>query len=298
MDMNLNLKDRYKANLEVARSFNHGVHQPGWKYNLSVGRESDRSELWTWCWGFDPEFNVDAIGYAPHDEHVGERGSGLWTSFSPRIGKYGIRKIGLGQGFDAGKRTDDDRYGWSWFRNVWINWANQCHMWFNHNNFSMRWEGKSYLGRSFWCGGGIGGEGRIRINANGGVEDRYDFDDEYFGSIRRISGDIDLDPLDNLALRFKLSSVWEYLPSGAFDEQAQRGSLRCTYLPTRDLFLRGFLQINPSDRAGSVHFLLSYTVRPGSHFYVAYTESRDREGGRLRLQNRALLTKINYLWNL
>ena len=59
--MHLNLKDRYKVNAEVARSYNQGIHKPSWKYDLNVGRESDQLALWTWTWGFDPEFNVDEI---------------------------------------------------------------------------------------------------------------------------------------------------------------------------------------------------------------------------------------------
>lgn len=294
VDMHLNLKDRYKMNVEVARSFNRGVGPPSWKYDLNGGRGSDRFALWSWFWGFDPEFNVDEIGYIPHDEHVGQREGGLWTSFTPRIGKVGLKKIGVGQGFEISKRSDDDHVGWSWFKEIWADWENRSYVWCNHSSYLMRWEGRSYRGERFWFGGGAGGEGCYQINLDGGVEDRYDFDDAYFGSVRRISGRIQFDPLDNVSLRIKVSSVWEYLPSGKFDEQQQRGSLRFTYLPTRDLFLRGFFQINPTDREGDMNLLLSYTYRPGSPLYIAYAESRGKEG----LKNRAFMAKVSYLWNL
>ena len=298
VDMHLNLRDRYEMNAEVSRSFNLSVRTPNWKYDFNGGRGSDRWGVWSWFWGFDPEFNVDETGYSPHDEHVGKRCGGVWTRFSPRIGRYGIKQAGMGQGVDITKRTDDDRVEWSWFKEAWMDWENRAYMWCSHGTYLMRWEGRSYRGRRLWCGGGVGGEGFYRINVDGGIADHYDFDDEYFGTIRRISGRIQLDPSDNLSLRVRTSSVWEHLPSGKFDERKQRGSLRFTYLPTRDLFLRGFLQINPTDDRGDVNVLLSYTYRPGSHFYLAYTESRGREGGRLLLKNRAVMTKFNYLWNL
>lgn len=298
IDLHLNLGEQYEMNGEVARSFNWGVRKPSWKYHLSGGRESDGSDLWAWLWGFDPEFDVDEIGFSPHDEHVGERGGGVWTGASPRIGRYGIKKVGIGQGIDMSKRTDDDRFAWDWFKEAWIDWENHAYIWGDQSTYLMRWEGRSYRGQRFWLGGGAGGEGFYRLRLEGGVADRYDFDDEYFGSIRRTSGRIELNPLENLSFRIRVSSVWEYLPSGAFDERKQLGSLRLTYLPTRDLFLRGFLQINPTDDRGDLNLLLSYTHRPGSHLYLAYTESREDEAGALKTTYRALMMKFSYLWNL
>ena len=44
--------------------------------------------------------------------------------------------------------------------------------------------------------------------------------------------------------------------------------------------------------------LIGWEYSPKSHFFLAYNESRGTLTRRLRLENRVIVAKVSYLWNL
>ncbi|RKY78081.1 hypothetical protein DRQ00_05890 [candidate division KSB1 bacterium] len=160
----------------------------------------------------------------------------------------------------------------------------------------MRWQGKSYYGQTFRLNYDIQGQGFIRRAIIGTwMGDQYDWGDSYFGKVRVISLWAETRPRDNLSLDVDGRVVWEYYRSGKLDETKKVVNFRVTYFPTRDLFIRVFLPLNPGTGMYTVNALLSWEYRPLSRFYIAYNEHREKGVG---LVDRIIVAKVSYLWNL
>ena len=125
-----------------------------------------------------------------------------------------------------------------------------------------------------------------------------DWADGYFGAIRQLSVSTTINPLDRLAIDISLDNVWEYDPDDHFDEFKQVGYLRTTFLLSRELFYRVFVQGNRNTDQYAVNMLLSYEYRPNSRLYLAYNERRDDTAGDMKVTNRIFFVKLAYLWNL
>ena len=84
------------------------------------------------------------------------------------------------------------------------------------------------------------------------------------------------------------------------------GSLRGTYLFTRDVFLRVFTQAARERTAFRrirvtedylASLLFGWEYSPKSNFFLAYNEGWRTDGEKLRMENRVVVVKVGYLWN-
>jgi len=299
VDLELRPWENYELDLKAAKSFNSGVRGNDGHISVVFSRSTDRFGFRSWFSRLDPEFNVDQTGYVPHDPHVGEKESGVFFNYTPRIGKLGIRKMYFGQSVEGEKRTDEEKWGWDWTNvDFQMEFENVSDFRFTHTDWLWRWRHQEFRGDTSEVGFTSGGEGIFRPEVWAWFGDQYDFGDDYFGSIRRVSVGGKIRLLENLSFALNGSLVWEYFPSGKFDELKQTWYMRTTYLVSRDLFLRAFFQVNPTTESGDLNLLLSYAYRPLSRFYLTYNESRDKTAGNLRMTNRIFFTKVSYLWNL
>jgi hypothetical protein len=93
-----------------------------------------------------------------------------------------------------------------------------------------------------------------------------------------------------------LSVNWVSLPYGDFIAQLYRA--RVTYTFTPRMFVSGLLQYNRSNDTMGTNIRLRWEYRPGSEFFVVYTEDRDTErpGQVSGLRNRGVTVKFNRLF--
>ncbi|MFH0930329.1 MAG: DUF5916 domain-containing protein, partial [Candidatus Zixiibacteriota bacterium] len=70
------------------------------------------------------------------------------------------------------------------------------------------------------------------------------------------------------------------------------------YQVTKDIFTRIFVESNLDSHQHQLNFLIGYNYNPGSYLYLVYNETRDNSTGKFWIQERVLLLKATYLWNI
>jgi hypothetical protein len=245
-----------------------------------------------------PEFNVDKIGYRPHDAHIGERGFLSYGGYRYLLKRFGVHNISTEQILRATKPTDDDAWGWNWYTNLNIEFYRYHRITLWHEDWYFRFQQEGYRGGTTGLGYTLSAMRIFDYNRIAlWTEEQYDWDDDYFGRINVLSLAQRLKVLENLALNYDSEIVWEYFPNGELDEVKRVANIRLTYLPTRDIFIRVFAPINITERQYGVNALISYAYHPMSRLYLAYNERRIKDDSS-SLMDRIIMVKISYLWNL
>ena len=283
--------------LGFAKSFNPDIEKDDWMAQAEFGRSTKRFVMHGEFKYVQPEFNVDKTGYVPHDLHVGEKRLGGYADYLFHPERFGIKRIEFGGGPEVTKRTDENRWGWRLtYPYFSIIFKNNDYIRFFHHHWYLRWKQKGYRGRTFELNPMIYRKAFIRVvRLWVCIGDQYDWEDDYFGSIRAIYIWADTRPWDNLSLELGGKVIWEYFPSDRLDEVKKVGNFRLTYLPTRDISLRIFAPINPSAHKYAVNLLFGWRYRPMSNFYLAYNERRGKD---MKFIDRIIMAKVSYLWNL
>ena len=294
-DLVFSLDENAKLFLSSAMSFGTDVGERNRMHTGRLRRNSDRWPFGVWASWIDPGFNVDQIGFIPHDADVGTREFGVDGSYALRPHFLGIKQIYLSQDFVAEKRTNEEGWEWQWSNvDVYVRRWDDSRVWFNHDNWQLRWQQNTYNGDSFRAGFDTGNGRKYRIRLSGQLRDQYDFADEYFGNIRRVSGTLWFNLRKGFFFDSNTESVWEYFPSGALDEVKRVLLLRTTYFFHRDLFVRSFFQRSFHEDTLDLNLLLSHRFGVNdSRFYIAYNEHRAKD----EAVERVLLTKISYMSN-
>ncbi len=75
-------------------------------------------------------------------------------------------------------------------------------------------------------------------------------------------------------------------------------SARIVYSFTPYLFIKPYIQWNSGTQKVISNFLLNFIHRPGSDIYFVYNEEIDLSGASSRTENRTVLLKMTYLFNL
>ena len=140
-----------------------------------------------------------------------------------------------------------------------------------------------------------------------GMGNFYNFSQKYVGKQRSLDIQGALRPKNNLTLELTLAIAQTSTPAGETDGEFISNSLRVTYLLTRDFFFRlstqaFWGQTHYKEKETDIRYLISgligWEYSPKSHFFLAYNESRGTLTRRLRLENRVIVAKVSYLWNL
>ena len=294
-DLVLSLTENAKLFLSSAMSFGTDVGEQNKMHTGRLTRNSDRLPFRAWASWIDPGFNVDQIGFIPHDANVGEREFGVDGSYALRPQFLGIKQIYLGQALTAEKRTNEEGWEWQWTNvDLYVRRWDDSRVWFTHENWQLRWQQHTYKGDSFDAGFDTGNGRKYRIRLTGQLRDQYDFADEYLGDIRRVSGLLRFNLGKGFFFDSSSESVWEYFPSGELDEVKRVLLLRTTYFFQRDVFVRSFFQRSFHEDTLDLNLLLSYRFGVNdSRFYIAYNEHRAKD----EAVERVLLTKISYMSN-
>ena len=158
-DLVLRLDENAKLFLSSAMSFGMDTGERNRMHTSRLTRNSDRLPFEVWASWIDPGFNVDQIGFIPHDANVGEREFGLYGSYNLRPHFLGIKKIYLGQDFVAEQRTNEEGWEWQWSNaDVYVRRWDDSRAWFSHDNWQLWWQQKTYNGDSFSVGFDTGSE--------------------------------------------------------------------------------------------------------------------------------------------
>jgi len=141
------------------------------------------------------------------------------------------------------------------------------------------------------------------VELSGNMGDFFNFSRQAVGQQRQLSLFSTIRPRSNLAIDIGGTFAQTLDQTDQIDGRFTVGSLRSTYLFTRDTFLRIFAQTErqklfvPTERSDANHLisgLFGWEYSPKSHFFVAYNETR----GDGRADERVLLLKLSYLSNL
>jgi hypothetical protein len=143
----------------------------------------------------------------------------------------------------------------------------------------------------------------VSLKLNGSIGDFFNFSRQSVGKQRQLTLFSTVRPKDNLALDIGTSYAQTRDQSDKVDGRFLVGSLRSTYLFTRDTFLRVFTQTERqrltleekrTDTNNLFSALFGWEYTPKSHFFVAYNET----WGSARTDSRVVLLKLSYLSNL
>ena len=96
------------------------------------------------------------------------------------------------------------------------------------------------------------------------------------------------------AVEPNVSLAWVRLPYGDFN--ARLVASRFTYTPTTRLFVSSLLQLNVDAHTLSSSVRLRWEYRPGSEFFLVYSDGRATSQPRPGLLNRTLAAKVTRLF--
>jgi hypothetical protein len=106
-------------------------------------------------------------------------------------------------------------------------------------------------------------------------------------------GRVEITP--QLSIEPRLSLNWVDLPEGSFTANLARA--RVNYMISPRIFLGALLQYNSSDNLAAANIRFRWEYRPGSDFFIVYSDGRDTlVGGFPRLETRSLVVKFTRLF--
>ena len=284
LDSRLEWRDRYTFNGYAARS---GDRARGSGYMAGADMEYRRGSILGGLSfrSIEAGFSADRLGFIERDAGVGSRSVEISAEWRPRIG--GLGQLSLGQAVSMERRSVENGWGWEWTTaDVSLFTWDHSFASLSHSFWRWPWQGTWYEGQTFDAGFDTGDSRKWKLDVGGGFQDRFDFDDGYFGAARSARASLEVKPSASLALEGGGSRVWEYLPGGELDEGKTIWRGRATWFATRRLFLRGFVQEARYLGERDINLLASYEIAPKSRVYLACNlgdSSRER-AERVRLK--------------
>ena len=151
----------------------------------------------------------------------------------------------------------------------------------------------------------------VAIGVGMDFADYFNFGRQQAGKQRSLMLESTVRPQSNFSIELDTGYAQSLDLTGAIDGRYFVSAMRATYLFTRESFLRMFTQANRERELSTeihqsylVSFLFGWEYSPKSHLFVAYNEAwgdasigaaGDRE---LQLENRVIVVKVTYLYNL
>ena len=332
IDMNLALGKTYHLTGQYAGSFQPGEDKDNFAYTLDFAQ---RNYLWSSSVGFErvaPHFEINQTGFLRKERNRGWQRVYMRTSYSPQWGNHqffsGITSR-LSQslytpayftewqernrGLSLSPEFDEDLLRWSVgvdigmdFRetllddiNVYYSRSREVELTevFTANRYGFETDTNATY--------------PIAIGIGMDFADYFNFGRQQAGKQRSLTLESTLRPQSNFSIELDSSYAQSLDLQGAIDGRFFVSSLRATYLFTRESFLRLFAQAGRErllSTEGRENYLLSllfgWEYSPKSHLFLAYNETwRDVPigsgfGRELQLENRVVVVKITYLYNL
>ena len=331
LDANLGFLKSYRLSSQIAQSWDSNSAGRGGAYKLSFSQNSDRWNGNVSLERMDTNFDANQTGFIYKEAHRGWQKGSFIAQYTPRVGWKGLHKVYIRYSSRLLQHLYTDEYFQNWqerhpdlrlnpkFRRDLIEW--------NYGIFCGLEFQESFLGRAAFTYGRSREveltdifpadsyslyistdwtrriEGKLILFAR----DYYNFSQQYVGTQKELRASGTMKLRRNLKFNLDSNYVQSYNPQKAVDGRFLTGSLRTTYLFTRDVFFRIFVQTGLSrtyydaistNKSYLVSTLLGWEYSPKSHFFIAYNEDWRTSEGKLRLDDRVIVMKVSYLWNL
>ena len=331
VDMNLALGKTYHLSGQYAGSFHPGEDSDNSAFTVDFAQ---RNYLWSSSIGLErvaPHFEINQTGYLRKERNRGWQRAYMRASYSPL---WGTRQFFSGVSARLSQSLYTPEYFAEWQeRNPELSLSPEFDedllRWYVNADVGMDFRETliddimAYYYRSrevelteVFVADGYG----FTIDTNStypiavgiGIDfsDYFNFRRQQAGKQRVLTFESTVRPQSNFSIEWDSSYAQSLDLEGAIDGRFFVSSMRATYLFTRESFLRMFAQANRERRlSAEIHqtyllsFLFGWEYSPKSHFFVAYNEAWGDapvgSGGReLQLENRVVVVKVTYLYNL
>ncbi len=332
IDMNLALGKTYHLTGQYAGSFHPGEDKDNFAYTVDFAQ---RNYLWSSSVGFEriaPNFEINQTGFLRKERNRGWQRLYMRTSYSPQWGSrqfFSGISTRLSQSLytpeyftdwqehnperSLSPKFDEDLFRWSVSANVGIDFREIVLDDITAYYYRSR---EVELTEVFMVDGyGFSIDTNSAYPVAVGIEmdfsDYFNFGRQQAGKQRSLTLESTLRPRSNFSIELDGGYAQSLDLEGAIDGRFFVGSLRATYLFTRESFLRVFTQAGRERLLATkvyenylLSFLFGWEYSPKSHLFVAYNEAwRDVPvgtgfGRELQLENRVVVVKVTYLYNL
>ena len=332
IDMNLALGRTYHLSGQYAGSFHPGEDKDNVAYTVDFAQ---RNYLWSSNIGFErvaPHFEINQTGFLRKERNRGWQRVYMRTTYSPY---WGDRQFFSGITTRLSQSLYTPEYFSEWrTRNPELSLSPEfdedLFRWYINAYVGMDFRETlldditAYYYRSraielteVFIADGYGfsvdtnSTNPIAVGIGMDFADYFNFGRQQAGRQRSITLESTLRPQSNFSIELDSSYAQSLDLEGAIDGRFFVSSLRATYLFTRESFLRMFAQASrerPLSAEIHENYLLSllfgWEYSPKSHLFVAYNETwgnvpvgtgLNRE---LALENRVVVVKVTYLYNL
>ena len=332
IDMNLALGKTYHLTGQYAGSFHPGEDSDNSAWTIDFAQ---RNYLWSSSVGLErvaPHFEINETGYLRKERNRGWQRVHIRTSYSP---PWGTRQFFSGISGRLSQSLYTPEYFAEWReRNPELfltpEFDEDLFRWHVRTDIGMDFRETLvddimlYYYRSrevelteVFVADGYGFEidtnsaYPIAIGIGMDFSDYFNFGRQQAGKQRSLTFESTLRPQSNFSIELDSGYAQSLDLTGAIDGRFFVSAMRATYLFTRESFLRMFAQANRErELSEEIHqsYLLSclfgWEYSPKSHLFVAYNEAwadaptRTGEGRELQLENRVVVVKVTYLYNL
>lgn len=329
VDANLVFHKTYRLSGQYAQSFQPGQDGRNKAYLIELGQ---RNYLWEAVVGLERVeslFETNQIGFLEKETYRGWQQLSIRTTYSPQLDSS--RRASLGFDGRVSQSLYTDAYFTDWKA---CNSSRALSPEFEEDLIA--WEAcvSADLGftESFWDALGVFYQRSreveltdiftandygffietntarpVSIGVEGEIGDFYNFARQSVGMQRQLSLFSTLRPRSNFNVEFEGGYAQSLDQKDIIDGRFFVSSFRVTYLFTRDSFLRVFAQavrerttLNEiqTEENYLVSVLFGWEYSPKSHLFIAYNEDWKTAGEELRLDDRVVVFKMSYLWNL
>ncbi len=331
VDMNLALGKTYHLTGQYAGSFHPGEDSDNSAYTVDFAQ---RNYLWSSSIGLErvaPHFEINETGYLRKERNRGWQRAYIRTSYSPLWGgrqfSSGLN-LRLSQGlytaeyFDEWRSRnpglavspafDEDLLRWHVSANVGMDFRetliDDITVYYSRSREVELTE--IFVADGYGFSIDTNSTHPIAIGISTDFSDYFNFGRQRAGKQRNLTIESTLRPQSNLSIELAGGYAQSFDLTGGIDGRFFVGSMRTTYLFTRESFLRMFAQVNRQrELPEEIHqsyllsFLFGWEYDPKSYLFVAYNEAwgvppTTIGGSALQLENRVIVVKVTYLYHL
>ena len=332
VDMNLALGKTYHLSGQYAGSFHPGDDSDNYAYTVDFAQ---RNYLWSSSIGMErvaPHFEINQTGYLRKERNRGWQRVQMRSSYSPL---WGTRQFFSGISARLSQSLYTPEYFAEWrehnpdlslspeFDEDLLRWNVMVDVGMDYRETLID-DIMVYYSRSreveltevFMSDGyGFSIETNttypVAIGVGMDFADYFNFRRQQAGKQRGITLESTLRPQSNFSIELDSSYAQSLDLTGAIDGRFFVSTMRATYLFTRESFLRIFAQASRErELSAEIHqsylvsFLFGWEYSPKSHLFIAYNEAwgdvpiGTAAGRELQLENRVIVVKVTYLYNM
>jgi hypothetical protein len=293
-DTNISLPQEFAFRGYFARTFTPGMHGSANSIATSIGRRGRLLSGFVKGFRIEKNFNP-ALGFMERDD---VNRLTTYVAVSPRPRKWGIRSISNSAVYsytaDQAFSLLERYYNFTSTIETESNdtFSHTIYSWFLHQPIPLKITGISVPiadYRSVWQRASYSGDRSrpVSFTASSRWGDYYD------GYLRSFNGSVSLKLYNRFQMR--LSDRFSKMKLAGQKINTNVLSHTLSYSFSTDLFVRSTTQWNNRDERILLNFLLRYTYRPGSDFYLVYNEFYGVEEWAPEIRQRTALLKFTYL---